>query len=133
MPRQVDEQLQREIEHLIREEPDQSERTRLIIMLQLVRNLTDNIGITAKLVSEFAEHRKEFERHVTEEIRLINQARGVHRALTVVFPAIFVVINALAGYYIREMHNDWERIKAHVESNSMEIIRLKQGATNANP
>lgn len=95
-----DMQIENEIQELILKEPDESKRALLMTISKLIRVLTDNVQITATLVAEVKAQREEFENHVEDELKLINQGRGMLRVLSIILPSIFVVAQGAIGWFV---------------------------------
>lgn len=95
-----DMQIENEIQELILKEPDESKRALLMTISKLIRVLTDNVQITATLVAEVKAQREEFENHVEDELKLINQGRGMLRVLSIILPSFFVVAQGAIGWFV---------------------------------
>lgn len=100
--RRADSEMQQKIEALIQEEADPRERARLLILYQIAAVLIDNVAAVRETTAEFKDHRLEYEAHITREEALINQGRGLWRALG----AVVVVVQATLGYlYVDHMES----------------------------
>lgn len=114
MTRRFDDDLQSAIEELLKQEDSPQERARLLIMLQLVRAVSDVTAASSELARQVKDQRDEFERHVEEQIQVIAQVTGARRALMWVLPAIVAAAQAALGYYVLDQ-------RARIEEMSMMV------------
>lgn len=102
-----DQEIRDKLQSLIEQESDPKERARLLIMLQISDILIDNVRAVRGLSDELHTHRTEFSAHMTKELELINQGKGMWRA----FALSIGVIQAVIGYTFYQHLQDMAELK----------------------
>ena len=102
-----------EIMSLLRDSDNPKDRVMLSVMLQMTRSLESNTAATIAIadgfhahVQEFQKHREEFDAHVTDELALFNQGRGMQRMLIWSVSGLGLVMTLILsmGLYIVNGH-----------------------------
>lgn len=115
--RRADGEMQQKIEALIQEEADPRERARLLILYQIASVLIDNVSAVRETTQEFKDHRLEYEAHITREEALINQGRGLWRALG----AVIVVVQATLGYLYVDHMDSLKMMQGTINSHAQQL------------
>ena len=133
--RQADIEMLAKIQGLIEDESDPRERTRLLILFEIARGLNDSTRAVREVTTEFREHRLEFESHVDDNHRIINQGKGMWRVVAV---GVIVIQSALS-YVILDHLNEMKNLRLTVGQHSKELrviderIRSLQHLTRSVP
>lgn len=115
--RHADIEMLAKIQSLIEDEADPRERTRLLILFEIARGLNDSTRAVREVTTEFREHRLEFESHVDDEQKLINQGKGMWRVVVI---GVIVIQSALS-YVIVDHFAEMQALRVTTEKHSKQL------------
>jgi hypothetical protein len=113
--RSTDNELQAQLEEMIRHEQDAVERARLMVMYQMVAILIDNVGVARETSDKFSVHAE-------MEAKLLNRAWGVWKTMG----AAVLVVQLTLGYVLSEHLSDMKAVQTTVYMHSKELDTIKE-------
>lgn len=97
------------IMQMIEETDAPKDKAILMILLQISNDLAHNTTATENISKEFSAHKELFDTHVVEEQTLLNQGKGLYRAMSWMLGVASVLVLAvlsMGGYILKDYRDD---------------------------
>lgn len=119
----------RDILRLIQSTADEHQKAILLVLYQINKSLVDNTKMAAAIIEEQAnqskvvnQHRKDFDKHIVDEMALFNRGLGAWKVLSIGAG----MIAALTWYILLGYIGDLKEMKA---TNALQDLQIKKMET----
>jgi hypothetical protein len=113
--RRTDNELQQQLEEMIKHEQEPVERARLMVMYQMVSILIDNVKVARETSDKFNVHAE-------MDAKLLNRAWGIGKVIGTAVMAVQITV----GYVLSEHLNDMKEMKAVITAHNKELDTVRE-------
>jgi len=122
--RRAGDSKRQDIEAMIAEENDPKQRAFLIILNSINQSLVANTVATASLSEKFDNHLTAFEEKVQTDAELLNQGKGMWKAIAWVMGAAQAIGLSLAAYVVRDLSDIHRDLQASRQAETRLELRI---------